>query len=420
LTVLPETADRPYDVVLFGATGFTGTRAARRLAEAAPGGLRWALAGRREGAVREIAEQLGAGALVADAADADSVRVMARSARVVLSTVGPFARFGDPVVDACVDARTHYADLTGEVPWMRRVIERHHERARALGVRIVPASGFDSVPADLAVLVSLEEAARRGRRLESARTVYRLRGGLNGGTLASALLLFEDPDRHRLADPLALLPKGDATEAERRWLRDPRRPAFDDTIERWVAPFFMGPVNRRVVRRSIGLRAETSPARSMTERFRYDEYQSVSRGRGFLAAWATTLALGATTAALGTRVGRAAARRFGPGPGEGPSEEALARGVTHATTTCEMEGGGAFVVRQDMAGDPGNAVTVRCLVETGLALALDGEELGLEPGSGGVLTPSTAIGHTLVRRLAATGGHGVRIDPSGERSEPPD
>ena len=413
MTGIEEAADRAYDVVLFGATGFTGTRAALQLADAAPDGLRWAVAGRREGAVRALAERLGAGALVADSGEPRTVRAMARSTRVLLSTVGPFARHGDPVVDACVDACTHYADLTGEVPWMRRVIERHHDRARALGVRLVPASGFDSVPADLAVLVALEEAARRGERLESARTVYRLRGGLNGGTLASALLLFEDPDRRRLADPLALLPDTDATEAERRELRDPRRPAFDATGGRWVAPFFMGPVNRRVVARSIGLRAASSLAQSTSGRLRYDEFQSVSRGRGWFAAWAATLGLGALAAVLGTRAGRAVVRRLGPAPGEGPDEETLARGLTRATTTCRLEGGGSFVVRQDMAGDPGNAVTVRCLVETGLALAEDGDELALGPGSGGVLTPSTAVGRTLVRRLAATGEHGVTVDAGG-------
>ena len=396
---------RRFDLVLFGATGFTGQRAARRLAAVRPEGLRVALAGRREGPLRELAEQLGMDALVADVGDPAAVETMARSTRVLLSTAGPFAIHGDPVVDACAAASTHYADLTGEVPWMRQVIERHHGAATQSGALLVPASGFDSAPADLAVYLAEAFAAERGLQLESGRTVYRLRGGLNGGTLASVLHIFESATPRELADPFALVPGHESTAEERRQQRDPQWPEFDEAGGRWVVPFFMGPINRRVVQRSAHLRAGRGAPMALREGFRYDEFQSVSSGRGWLAARTTTLTLGVGQALLSTAMGRALFRRFGPSPGEGPSERVLSGGVTRSTTLFTLSDGRRIEVRQDMRGDPGNAATVRILVETGLALA----ERPLVPGEGGVLTPTTALGAELVRRLRATGEHSLDV-----------
>lgn len=401
---------RPFDIVLFGATGFAGGHAAERLAKVAPAGLTWAVAGRRPEALSALSKRLGCGQVVADVGDQPSMTALARSARVVLSTAGPFARLGDPVADACVAERTHYADLTGEVPFMRGLIDRHHARAKAEGTTLLPASGFDSVPAELAAFTAMEEARRRGVRLKSLRAVYRLRGGLNGGTLASVIDILENGDRRLLADPYSLVPHAEATSEERRALGDPTRPLFDETGGRYVAPFFMGAINRRVVRRMIELaRTGESPAvarelcEPLSDAFRYDEYQSVSKGRGWLAAWGATAMLGAGAGLLSTGVGRKLARRFGPSPGEGPSEETLRQGLTQMTTTAFVEGGGTFVIEQDMQGDPGNAATVRILVEVGLALAA-GEAQG-----GGVLTPVSALGERLRERLEFTGEHSVDV-----------
>lgn len=396
---------RRFDLVLFGATGFTGQRAARRLADVRPDGLTVALAGRREGPLRELAGELGMDVVVADVGDRASVEDMARSTRVLLSTAGPFAIHGDPVVDACAAASTHYADLTGEVPWMRRVIERHHAGATGSGALLVPASGFDSAPADLAVYLAAAYAAEQGLQLESGRTVYRLRGGLNGGTLASVLHIFESATPRELADPFALIPGHVSTGEERRLQRDPQWPEFDGVGGRWVVPFFMGPINRRVVQRAAHLRAERGAPMALAEGFRYDEFQSVSSGRGWLAARTTTLTLGAGQMLLSTAAGRALFRRFGPSPGEGPSERVLSGGVTRSTTHFALSDGRTIEVRQDMRGDPGNAATVRILVETGLALV----QRPLVAGEGGVLTPTTALGDELVRRLRATGEHSLDV-----------
>lgn len=402
---------RQFDIVLLGATGFAGRHAVARLRGAAPDGLRWAVAGRRASAVEALAEQHGCGVVVADVGDPASLSAMAESSRVVLSTAGPFARLGPPVVEACAAAKTHYADLTGEVPFMREIIDRHHQRAQEDGTAILPAAGFDSVPAEVATLTAMLEARRRGVQLESARTVYRLRGGLNGGTLASALGILEHGDRRLLADPFSLAPESALVGEERLALEDPVCPVFDPTGRCYVAPFFMGAINRRVVRRMIELarvgKAPAVPAElcdGLGRWFRYDEFQSVSKGRGWLAAWGTTALLGAGAGLLSTRLGRRLAKRLGPAPGEGPSKDVLERGLTQGVTTCFVNGGDDFVVRQEMQGDPGNAATVRILVEVGLALAA-GEAKG-----GGVLTPISALGERLVERLIATGGHGVEVE----------
>ncbi len=399
-----------FDIVLLGATGFAGGHAAARLHAVAPPELSWAVAGRRPDAVAALAEQYGCGSVHADVTDPQAMEQLARSARVVLSTAGPFAKYGNPVVDACVAAGTHYADLTGEVPFMRGLIDRHHGAAQLSGTAILPAAGFDSVPPEVATFVAMQEAGRRGATLESLRTVYRLRGGLNGGTLASVIDIMENGDRRLLADPYSLVPSSTATGPERRALGDPTRPVFDSTGQRYVAPFFMGAINRRVVRRMIELaRASESPAvpQSLTsclaQDFRYDEYQSVSKGRGWLAAWTATATLGLGAGVLSTGIGRRLAQRFGPAPGEGPSDEALRRGLTEMTSTAFLKGGESFVVRQSMQGDPGNAATVRILVEVGLALAA-GEAQG-----GGVLTPLSALGQRLVDRLASTGEHTIEV-----------
>jgi short subunit dehydrogenase-like uncharacterized protein len=405
-------ATREFDIVLFGATGFAGGHAAERLAAVAPPGLRWAVAGRRPGALEPLAERLGCGVVVADVRDPASMASLARSTRVVLTTAGPFVELGDPLVDACVAERTHYADLTGEVPFMRGLIDRHHAKAKAEGTTLLPASGFDSVPAEVAAFTAMQEAGRRGVTLRSLRTVYRLRGGLNGGTLASAIGILESGDRRLLADPYSLVPDSAATSAERRALGDPLRPAFDETQGSYVAPFFMGAINRRVVRRMVELtRRGLAPAvpfemaASLDESFRYDEYQSVSKGRGWLAAWTATVMLGVGAGLLSTGVGRKLARRFGPAPGEGPSDEVLRGGLTQMTTTAFTDAAVPFVIRQDMQGDPGNAATVRILVEVGLALAA-GEARG-----GGVLTPISALGSSLIERLQGTGEHSVVVAP---------
>ncbi|MEX1023641.1 MAG: saccharopine dehydrogenase NADP-binding domain-containing protein [Planctomycetota bacterium] len=399
---------RELDLLLVGATGFTGRRAAAYLARRAPGLKLGLLA--RDGRKLERLE-LTAERLVVDLLDRDAVFRAVGRARVVANTAGPFAKLGDNVVDACVYHGVHYCDITGETAWVRRLIARHHVRARAAGTRIVPCSGFDSVPADLAVLRLARDS---GGTLADVDTIYSLQGGLNGGTLASALYLAEHEERGELADPWLLVPGADPTKTEREQQRDPHRPARIDGD--WVAPFFMGPINRRIVQRSHALchvhappgpDGVARPLESYGESFRYREWMTTG---GPLGAFAATAALGLGGALISTGPGRWMARHLGPEPGKGPSEETLANGSTRARHRAMTSTNDELRLEFTAEGDPGNAVTVLTLGETALALAEppDALELGT-PGTGGVLTPALALGDVLLARLEHTGEY--RLHP---------
>ncbi|MCA3177804.1 MAG: saccharopine dehydrogenase NADP-binding domain-containing protein [Burkholderiaceae bacterium] len=399
---------RAFDVVLYGATGFVGRQTVEHFAAHAPRGLRWALAGRSAERLERVREACGPGAadagiVVADARDADALGALAADARVVLSTAGPFALYGDALVDACVVHRTHYVDITGETPWVRRLIDRHHARAAADGTRIVPCCGFDSVPSDLgAWLVASAIRERFDEPCVEVRACFSMRGGVNGGTLASALNLMDAGEAERFADPFLLNPPGTAPRGGAAHA-DPALPVHDPDFDAWLGPFVMGPVNTRVVRRSAALLAARD-ASAYDRDFRYQEYLRVGRGRvGALAATGLAVGFGVGRASMRFAPARALARRLVPAPGEGPSEASMDGG----SFRCELVGrsAGGHLVRGRIAGrgDPGNRATTVFVCEATLALAGPADMLPGIAGTGGVLTPATALGDVLARRLAAAG-----------------
>jgi short subunit dehydrogenase-like uncharacterized protein len=405
-----RSAERAFDIVLYGASGFVGRQTVAYLA-GLPAGVRWALAGRsaaRLEAVRAAAGPGAAGAaiIVADAHDAPALDALAAQASVVLSSAGPFALYGSTLVAACVRQRCHYVDITGETPWVRGLIDRHHAQAAADGTRIVPGCGFDSVPSDLGTwCVAQALWQRHGERCTSVKASFSLRGGLNGGTLASLLNVIDSGDKRLLDDPFLLNPAGTAP-ADIAPHADPRAPFHDADFAAWVGPFFMGPINTRVVRRSAALSgAIDADASPYAEGFRYQEY--LRFGSGPLAA------LGAAGASAGSLAGqgllklkpaRRLVERLAPAPGEGPSERSMDRGGFR----CELIGTGerGSVQRGCVAqrrGDPGNRATSKMVCEAALALALDAERLPGAGRLGGVLTPATALGEVLAQRLRRAG-----------------
>jgi short subunit dehydrogenase-like uncharacterized protein len=346
--------------------------------------------------------------LVADSADAGSVGKRTKRARVLLTTAGPFARYGTSVFEACVENQTHYADITGETVWVRHMIDRHHERARAEGTVLVPMSGYDSIPADIGAYHLVERL--RTEHDQGTRWVhgsFRSRGGLNGGTLATALMSLTEmgkDDRRLAAHPYTLSPDVDKSRAALFEESDPRRP-FVSPNGGWEAPHFMGPINTRVVRRSASLFAGVG--RPYGGDFRYTEGMGV-KGGGRVAATLTTAALGGVAVALSSRLARPLAAWALPKPGEGPSEESMNHGRTRARLWAEGEQSARLEAVLDYAGDPGNRFTVLSLIEVGLLLAGQEAELGLgRAGRAGVLTPAFAFGSHLVDRLRASG---VRLD----------
>ena len=398
-------SDRRFDVVLFGATSFVGRLTAAYLLRAAPADARIALAGRSAARLEELKGAIGAEswpALVADTGDERQVVQLAEATRVLASTVGPYRRYGMPVVGACADAGTHYADLTGEIVFMRESIDRYDDRARESGARIVHSCGFDSIPSDLGVMLLAAHAAGdgAGELLETTLVVRAFRGGLSGGTLASLEGALEDRRRDPalaklMDDPYALSPDR-AAEPDLGDERDLRGVQRDELAGGWVGPFVMAQLNTRVVRRSNALLG-----------WRYGREMRYREVMGFgggplapLLAGGTAAGLGAMLGALQLRPARPLLGLVLPSPGQGPSERTRDRGHYRIETIARTSGGGRYSCHIAAEGDPGYKATAVMLGESALALAFDEQRL---PPRTGVLTPATALGETLVERLRGAG-----------------
>lgn len=320
------------DIVLFGATGFVGRLVADYLARHAPSGTRVALAGRSSDRLSRIRTELGPAAedwplIVADSADPNAVAALATGSRVVATTVGPYAKYGMVVAEACAKAGTHYADLTGEVLFIRRSIDRFDEMARNSGARVVHACGYDSIPSDIGVLALHEQARADGAGdLGATPLVAQLKGGVSGGTIDSMRTQIDalraDPAQRRIVtDPYGLSPNRSA-EPDLGNERDSLRPHHDTELGGWTAPFVMGPFNTRIVRRSNALTG-WSYGRS----FRYRETMPAGKGPvGALTAGAMGAGQGALMAGMALAPTRRLLDRVLPKPGTGPSAEARRKG----------------------------------------------------------------------------------------------
>ena len=399
--------ERELDVVVFGATGFAGRLVAEYLAGHAPGGVRIGLAGRSERRLADVRAGLGAAAsdwplLVADSADPVSLAALAQAARVVVSTVGPYRAQGLALVEACAAAGTDYADLTGEVLFVRDSIDRCNEAAARAGARIVHCCGFDSVPSDLGVLL-LHHAARAddaGDLQDTTLVVAALRGGVSGGTLASMMGQQDEVrasvERRRVvADPYALSPDRAAEpdpgdDSDSGWAR------YDRGLRMWTGPFVMAGINTRVVRRSNALKGW-----AYGRRFRYREVTGFGASPAApVLAGAVSTALKVAEAGLAFGPSRALLGRLLPAPGQGPSEKTRRTGYFRLLLHTRTSAGARYLGTVEAHGDPGYAATSVMLGETALCLALDRDQL---PDRAGVLTPATAMGAALAARLRSAG-----------------
>ncbi|HVC05435.1 MAG TPA: saccharopine dehydrogenase NADP-binding domain-containing protein [Candidatus Acidoferrales bacterium] len=397
--------ERELDVVVFGATGFVGRLTAAYLAEHSPARLRVGLAGRSQERLAAVRSSLGATAaawplIVADSDDAKSLNALAARTRVVATTVGPYRRWGMGLVRACVEAGTHYADLTGEVAFMRESIDTCHDAAARAGVRIVHACGFDSIPSDLGVLL-LHQAALAdgaGDLEDTTLVVAALKGGLSGGTIDSMRVQLQEARadagvRRLVADAYSLSPDR-SEEPDLGDERDLMAVRHDAGLRTWMGPFVMAGSNTRVVRRSNALQGW-----AYGRRFRYREVTGFGSGvaapvKGAVAA----TGIAGLVAGLSFAPTRAVLDRVLPSPGEGPSEQARRTGFFRMEIHTRTSSGARYVSRVSAKGDPGYAATSLMLGEAAICLARD--EL---PERGGVLTPAVAMGSALVDRLRTAG-----------------
>jgi short subunit dehydrogenase-like uncharacterized protein len=391
-------SDRAYDVLLYGAGGFTGRQTVAYFAARAPAGVRWAIAGPRrhtlEAARAAAGARLGdADLIVAPSQDQRAVDAAVARAHIVLSTAGPFALYGTPIVDACVRFATHYVDITGETPWMREIASRYHAPAAANATRIIPCCGFDSVPSDLGALL-MTRAVRDTMGVECAevRAFFQFSGGLNGGTVASLLNMLNAPRR---TEPTAPPVPGDGR------IRMVKAPRYDPDAGAWMGPFVMAPTNTQVVRRSVMLSAEWH--QSYGPNFVYQEAMKYDPPLARAKATAASVGLGLLFTLLKRPVTRRFVRPWLPKPGAGPSVKTMDAGWF----TCDLlgiaEDGRRLRGLIRYGGDPGNRATTVFLCESALALALDAEALPGGRDRGGVLTPAIGLGDVLVERLRKAG-----------------
>ena len=402
----PE-AKREFDLVLFGASSFVGALTAAYLSENVPEDFKVALAGRSREKLEKVRSELAGTAgdwpiILADSNDEKSLAAMVKSARVVVTTVGPYSKYGLPLVRACAESGTDYADLTGEPLFMRRSIDSADETAKASGARIVHTCGFDSIPSDLGVL-ALHEAAKEadaGGLGETTLVVSAMKGGVSGGTVESMKGQIDeskaDPSARRLAaDPYALSPNRDV-EPDAGSERDSMGVGRDPDTGDFVAPFVMAGVNTRVVRRSNALMDW-----AYGDSLRYRELMNAGSGAiGAVKAGLVVGGLGGLVAGLAFPPTRALLDRVLPDPGEGPSEESRKKGFFKIRITTTTSSGRKFRCRVEAPGDPGYRATAVMLGQAGLCLALDQD---ITPEVSGVLTPATAMGGVLTERLRAAG-----------------
>jgi short subunit dehydrogenase-like uncharacterized protein len=390
-----DTLDRSFDLVIYGATGFTGALVAEYLHQT-QSGLSWAIAGRSQRKLDLLKDRINAPDLetiVADSESSDDMRRLVTSTRVVISTVGPYARFGTPLVEACAAEGTHYCDLTGEPQWMASIFERVSPLAEETGARLIHCCGFDSIPSDLGVFVAQQRMMNQ-HGLFATKVSGRMgksKGAVSGGTVASMLLAVEqavsDPiARKVLNDPYGLYPSELSPGSDGP---DQRGVRWDDRFESWTGPFVMAAINSKVVRRSNALASLVYGAD-----FSYDESLLVDNRRsGLLMAGGMSIGM----AALAIPPLRRLISKRLPQPGEGPSVSERENGFfeffVHAHHPTDSEKDVRICVKGKR--DPGYGATSRMLAQAGLSLAFD--DLDVE---GGIWTPASALGNHLVNRLA--------------------
>ena len=398
-----------YDLVAFGATSFVGQILTRYLVEefGTQGKLRWAIAGRAGSKLETLRKSLGRKAsglpiIVADAADEVALGKLCDQSSAVVSTVGPYALFGEPLVKVCAESGTDYCDLTGEAQWIRRMLQAYERTARKSGARIVHSCGFDSVPSDLGVHFLQQQSVRRfGQPCTQVKMrVKAMRGGFSGGTVASIMNLVKEASgnpalRKELANPYSLCPEGYSSRTRQPNVKFAE---FDADFDAWTAPFVMSAINTRIVQRSNALTKQAYGAN-----FRYDEAMLTGRGiNGRLAAAAVGAGLAGFMAASAVGPVRSMLERFVlPGPGAGPSPEQQAKGFFDLRFHGKTEDGRSLRVKVTGDRDPGYGSTAKMLGQAAACLALDIDKAD-KPG--GFWTPATIFGDRLVRRLTAHSG----------------
>jgi len=403
-----------FDLIIFGATSFVGEILCQYLVKeyGVDGDVKWAAAGRSQTKLNALKRDLGTKAknlklLSADAADEEALRLLCNQTKVIISTVGPYALYGEPLVKVCVETGTDYCDLTGEVQWVKRMVTRYQGQAQESGARIVHCCGFDSIPSDMGVWHLQQQAQQQfGAPATDIRMrVKAMRGAASGGTIASMINITKEAAkskelRKELANPFSICPANHNFKARQR---NVTAPEFDKESGQWAGPFIMAGINTRVVHRSNFL-----SGKAYGENFKYDESMLMGKGnKGRLSAGGFVVGLGVFLAGAAIKPTRWVMENYMlPKPGEGPSPSAQQKGFYDIRFIGETEKG--QVVKTKVTGDrdPGYGSTSKMLAQAGLSLAFD---ISKEEKGGGFWTTATVFDQRFVDRLVSKAGLGFEV-----------
>ena len=380
--------EKKYEIIVYGATGFTGQICCKYLRDNYSD-LVWAIAGRNGDKLEQIKSDfsLNCDVVVADGGDIDSLRSLASQTKVVLSTAGPFARYGSLLVQACVENGAHYTDITGENHWVRGLIDKHHAEAASKGIRIIPSCGYDSIPSDIGALFTISQFDKPVSRVD---VYHQAQGGASGGTIETIFTM--DGLSKEMRDPFVLNPGETVSEEQREKSKDGFIIKQVDGIEGWSGIGMMAVANTRVVRRSAALMEQNQ--KSYGTNFTFGEHGLFStKGMARLASYGSIFAFIVIATPLKKLV-----RRFLLKPGQGPSQETQDQGWFRATFVAYSEDNERKICSMFGSGDPGYKSTGKMVCESALALARS-DNLPGGNEYGGVLTSAVGLGNVLIERL---------------------
>lgn len=397
-------AEKKFDVVIYGATSFVGQILTRYMRdEVSDGSIRWAIAGRSESKLQALIvdnKLSGVETILANSKDEDSLRNMCAQGTVIISTVGPYALYGDALVKVCAETGTHYCDLTGEAQWIRKMQIAHEDTAKKSGARIVHCCGFDSIPSDLGVHFLQKQAKKKfGQTCNQINMrVVKMKGGASGGTIASIINMVKeaagDADlRRQLKDPYSICPPDHKFTTRQRSVSV----EHDDAYGAWIGPFIMEDINTRVVHRSNALSGN-----SYGTDFLYEEAMVTGKGgKGKRKARATAWGTNALMLGLVAPPSRwVLENHILPKPGEGPSETEQLEGEYDLVFMGETKDGEKIRTRVTGDRDPGYGSTAKMLAQSAICMVQDVPK----SKKGGFWTPASLMGDKLITRLKSYAG----------------
>jgi len=395
---------KEFDIIIWGASGFTGKLVTLYLFNkyGTTKDLKWAMGGRnliKLKSVRDEVANKNIPIIIADSNDEVSLMNMAKRTKVICTTVGPYAKYGSKLVEVCIKSHIHYCDLAGEVQWMYKMISRHHKLAKLNGSKIVHSCGFDSIPSDMGVYFIQREAKskRKSKAQEIKMRVAGISGGISGGTYASLSKMLEEAQKDKnvykiLSNPYALNIKDGHYGKDKS---DLRNIIFDKTSQNWIGPFIMAGVNTKVVRRSNSLSNYT-----YGKNFKYEEATIFGKGlTGRIKGILNSIPIGLIMSAKPGSILKKTLDLILPKPGEGPTKKKMKKGFYNLRFYITLEDGSSAFAKVTGDMDPGYGSSSKMLAETAVCLAKD--KLA---NTSGILTPSIAMGDSLLKRLEENAG----------------